>query len=105
MTQKSEELKVLKEFDAFMDNWPAIRKRRRLRANVILIVSWFAAAIAFSLVNYNDSKQVIAVSLAMFSGLFAGGVLLGSGEGKAIPIITSHINRDSIVARIKELET
>lgn len=105
MIQKEEELKVLRELDDLITNWPAVQKRRLLRGNMILIASWAASVFAFSLVNYEEIKQVVAVALAIFSGIFAGRILLGSGAGKAIPIIRAHINRDSIAARIKELET
>jgi hypothetical protein len=103
--EQQRELKVLRHLNEMFSNNQKLRRRKRIKRIVTYAVSWMVMAIAFGFVMQGEIAGIVAVGLAAVAGIFAGGTILCGDAEKVFPIIEPHISQESIVARIKQLET
>jgi hypothetical protein len=99
------ELKVLRHIAKLLSN--ESRQLRMLGAirNGCYVVSWVSIAILVASLAGNGIAGVLVVVGAAVAGALAGIAAYASVSLKQWPIMKQHISQESIVKRLKELET
>ena len=101
----NQELKTLRQLSTLLTDGERETKKLTVKRTVVYAIAWVALVIAFMLVMKGALVSIIAVATAGFSGIFAGIAIHSGIAAKQWPIIKPHINKESIVARVKQLET
>lgn len=99
------ELKILKGLDRQLTDAEQEAKKQTVKRTAIYAVAWFALVGAFMLVMKGELLGIIAVAVASFAGILAGIAIYSGIAANQWPIVRPHINKESIEARVKQLET
>lgn len=100
-----QELKILRLLSKHVTDGGREIKQWAIKRLIVDVAAWLALIVAFVLVMESGSLAIAAVAIAGFSGRFVGSSTQSGAVAKQWPIIKPHINNESIVARIKQLET
>lgn len=100
-----QELKMLRQLSRLLTDGEREAKKLTAKRTAVYAIAWVALVVAFMLVMKGELVVIVAVAIAGFSGIFAGIAIHSGIAAKQWPIIKPHINNESIMARVKQLET
>lgn len=100
-----QELKTLRQLSKLLTDGERETKKQTTIRKVVYAVAWVALVAAFMLVIKGEMVSIIAVATAGFAGIFAGIAIYLGIAAKQWPAAKPHISNESIMARIKQLET
>ncbi len=96
------ESKVLRQLARLLDKGPG---RLETLRTTCYVVSWVAIAFLVFSIAHNGIIWILIVVGAVIAGALAGVAAYASASLHQWPIVKQHLNRDSIDARLREIET
>ena len=100
-----QELKILRPLGRLLADGERQTKKQTAILTAVYAVAWVTMVAAFMLVMKGELVNILAVATAGFAGIFAGVAIYSGIAAKQWSIIKPHINAESVVARVKQLET